>query len=73
MVVQSNSFNAAAIQAVVIAGITSNLALAQVPGNVRLSKSSVGLNRACVVDVFQLLTLDRLLLDEWVALSVRVI
>jgi mRNA interferase MazF len=60
--VQSNSFNQSRIGTVVVAVITSNVALAEAPGNVRLSKSEAGLPRASVVNVSQLLTIDRSLL-----------
>lgn len=62
LVVQSNSFNQSRIATVVVAVITSNLALAEAPGNVRLGKSEAGLPRASVVNVSQLLTIDRALL-----------
>lgn len=59
---QSNSFNQSRISTVVVAVITSNLVLAEAPGNVRLSKSEAGLPRVSVVNVSQLLTIDRSLL-----------
>lgn len=62
LVVQSNSFNQSRISTVVVAVITSNLVLAEAPGNVRLSKSEAGLPRVSVVNVSQLLTIDRSLL-----------
>jgi len=60
--VQSNSFNQSRIATVVVAVITSNLALTEAPGNVRLGKSEAGLPRASVANVSQLLTIDRALL-----------
>lgn len=62
LVVQSNPFNASRIGTVVIAVVTSNLALAEAPGNVRLSRTDAGLPKASVVNVSQLLTIDRALL-----------
>ena len=62
LVVQSNSFNQSRISTAVVAVVTSNVALAEAPGNVRLAKSEAGLPRASVVNVSQLLTLDRALL-----------
>lgn len=59
LVVQSNRFNESAIQTVLVAAITSNLHLAGAPGNVRLRPSESGLGRSSVVNVSQLLTLDR--------------
>lgn len=64
LVVQSNSFNASRIATVIVAVITSNLALAEAPGNVRVGKSESGLPQASVINVSQLLTLDRALLSR---------
>lgn len=62
LVIQSNAFNQSRINTVVVAVVTSNLALAEAPGNVRLAKSDAGLPRASVVNVSQVLTIDRALL-----------
>lgn len=62
LVVQSNPFNQSRINTVVVAVVTSNLALAEAPGNVRLSRSDAGLPKASVVNVSQVLTIDRALL-----------
>lgn len=59
LVVQSDAFNTSRIQTVVVAAITSNLKLARAPGNVRLSKRVSHLPRDSVVNVSQLLTIDR--------------
>jgi mRNA interferase MazF len=59
LVVQSNPFNLSRIATVVVAAITSNLSLAEAPGNVRLGRGDSGLPRASVVNVSQLVTLDR--------------
>lgn len=64
LVVQSKPFNDSRIATVVVAIVTSNLALAAAPGNVRLTKSEVGLPKASVINVSQLITLDRLLLTS---------
>lgn len=64
LVIQANPFNASRISTVVVAVITSNLALAGAPANVRLAKSDSGLTKASVVNVSQLLTLDRSLLSK---------
>ncbi len=63
LVIQSNPFNASRISTVIVAVITSNLALAEAPGNVRLAKADSGLAKPSVVNVSQLLTLDRSLLS----------
>lgn len=64
LVIQSNAFNESKISTVLVAVITSNLALSDAPGNVRLSKSTGGLAKASVVNVSQLLTMDRGLLSK---------
>jgi mRNA interferase MazF len=64
LVVQSNPFNESRIATVVVAAITSNLALAAAPGNVRLGKSESGLSKASVINVSQLVTLDRAVLTS---------
>jgi mRNA interferase MazF len=64
LIVQSNPFNDSRIATVIVAVVTSNLALAEAPGNVRLGKADAGLDRASVINVSQLVTLDRSLLTE---------
>lgn len=73
LVVQADSFNRSRIQTLIVAAITSNLDLAEAPGNVLLSARSSGLPRDSVVNVSQLLTLDRGFLTELAGtLSLRV-
>jgi mRNA interferase MazF len=64
VVIQSDAFNRSRIGTVVVAAITSNLELADAPGNVRLLRRESKLPRESVVNVSQLLTLDRRLLSE---------
>ena len=64
LVVQANSFNDSKIATVLIATITSNLTLAQAPGNVRVGKSDSGLSKASVVNISQVVTIDRKLLKR---------
>ena len=64
VVVQSNPFNESRISTVVVAIVTSNLALAEAPGNLRLGKADSGLAKPAVVNVSQIMTLDRQLLTE---------
>lgn len=63
LVVQSNPFNESRIATAIVAVITSNLALAEAPGNVRVDKADSGLSKASVVNVSQVLTIDRSLLS----------
>jgi mRNA interferase MazF len=64
LVVQADSFNRSRIQTVIVAVITGNLELADAPGNVLLPSRSSGLPRDSVVNVSQVLTLDRGFLAE---------
>lgn len=64
LVIQANTFNESRIATVIIAVVTSNLRLADAPGNVRVSKSDSGLSKPSVVNVSQVLTVDRCVLTE---------
>lgn len=64
VVVQSNPFNDSRIATAIVAVVTSNLALADAPGNVRISKFESGLSKPSVVNVSQMLTVDRELLTH---------
>jgi mRNA interferase MazF len=64
LVVQADSFNLSRIQTAIVAVITTNLELAGAPGNVLMSARSTGLPRESVVNVSQLLTLERSFLTE---------
>ncbi len=59
VIVQHDRFNRSAIATTVVAAITTNLRLAAAPGNVRLRKGEASLPRSCVVNVSQILTVDR--------------
>lgn len=61
---QSDAFNASRIQTVIVAVITSNLRLADAPGNVLLRKRTSRLPRDSVINVSQLMTLDRSFLSQ---------
>ena len=59
VIIQSEPFNRSRIRTVVVAVITSNVELGRAPGNVSLARRTGGLTRASVVNVSQLLTLDK--------------
>jgi mRNA interferase MazF len=59
VVIQNDLFNASGIRTVVVCALTSNLALAEAPGKVRLRKGESGLPKESVVNVSQIFTLDR--------------
>ena len=62
LIIQSNAFNISAIATVVVAVISSNLALAAAPGNVRIAKTDSGLPQTSVVNMSQLITIDKTVL-----------
>jgi len=64
VIVSANEFNKSAIKTVIVAVITSNLRLAEAPGNFSVSKKDSGLAKESVVNVSQLLTLDKSFLVE---------
>ena len=68
VIIQANPLNDSRIGTVIVAVITSNLALAAAPGNVRVTKSDSGLPQVSVINISQPLTLDRRLLAKRVKL-----
>ena len=59
VVVQNDIFNRSAIRTSVVCLITSNLGRANAPGNVLLKKGEANLPRASVVNISQILTIDK--------------
>jgi mRNA interferase MazF len=68
LVIQSDPFNESRINTVIVAVVTSNLRLAQAPGNVRLERRQSRLPRDSVINVSQILTIDKTFLTERVSL-----
>lgn len=64
LIISANSFNESRISTVIAAVITSNLRLAGAPGNVRLPIKGAGLTKASVVNVSQIITVDKAFLAE---------
>ena len=74
LIIQADSFNRSGIRTVIVAVITSNLRLAEAPGNVLLPAATTALPRDSVVNVSQILALDRsFLADEVGKLSGRLL
>jgi mRNA interferase MazF len=67
LVVQSDPFNRSRIQTVIAAVITSNVDLAAAPGNLMLRRRDSKLVKESVVNVSQIVTLDRSFLTERVS------
>jgi len=64
LVIQSDPFNASRLNTTIAAVITSNTALAVIPGNVFLPAAVSGLPKDSVINVTALATLDRTDLEE---------
>jgi mRNA interferase MazF len=59
VIISNDIQNFSTLRTVIVAGITSNLRLANAPGNVLLRASENGLRRPSVVNVSQIATIDR--------------
>ena len=68
LVVQSDSFNQSKIQTVVVVVITKNLELAKAPGNVSITARTSRLPVDSVINVSQVITIDKNLLAEFVSI-----
>jgi len=64
VIVQSNAFNRSRIRTAIAVVLTSNLRLAEAPGNVLLPASESGLPKDSVINVSQVITVDREFLTE---------
>lgn len=64
VVVQNDVFNASRIQTTILCAITSNLARAKAPGNILLRKGEANLPQPSVVNVSQIITVDKSILKE---------
>ena len=59
VVVQNDVFNASRISTVVVCALTSNTGRAESPGNVLLKKGEAGLPKPSVVNISQILTVNK--------------
>ena len=59
LIVSADSFNRSGINTVVVAAISSNTDLVNAPGNVDLPAATAALRRDSVVNVSQVLTIDK--------------
>jgi mRNA interferase MazF len=66
VIVQNNLFNQSRIHSVVVCQLTSNLDRVRSPGNILLEKKETNLSKDSVVNVSQILTVDKSRLDEYV-------
>ena len=64
IVVQNDAFTASTIRTVVVCMVTTNLRLADAPGNVLLSRREANLPKRSVANVSQIMTVDKTHLAE---------
>ncbi len=64
LIIQSDAFNRSRIQTVVAVVLTTNLRLAAAPGNVLVTADDTGLPKDSVVNVSQIITVDKSFLTE---------
>ncbi len=64
LIIQSNDFNRSKINTIIAAVITSNIRLSAAPGNILLSTRKSNLPKESVINVSQLITVDKSFLTE---------
>jgi len=64
LIVQSNSFNRSRINTIIAVALTSNIRLGDAPGNILLPSEHTDLPNDSVVNVSQVVTIDKSYLDE---------
>jgi mRNA interferase MazF len=64
LIIQSNEFNSSRINTIIAAVLTTNLRLADAPGNLLVTNADTGLPRDSVVNVSQIITVDKSFLTE---------
>ena len=67
LVIQDNPFNESRIRTVVVTAVSSNLRLAEAPGNVLLNEDESKLAKDSVINVSQILAVDKSFLTEQVS------
>ena len=71
VILQNDAFNASRISTVAVVPITSNIRLGQAFGNVTLRKGEASLSKRCVVNISQIATVDRSMLDGRIGILSR--
>jgi mRNA interferase MazF len=66
VIVQSNVFNASPIDTVVVCAVTKTAHRADDPGNVELDEGDADLPKASIVNVSQIIAVDKTRLVEWI-------
>ena len=66
LIIQSDLFNNSSIPTVMVAILTTNLRLAKAPGNVMVKSQESGLSKDSVINVSQVLTINKSRIAEYV-------
>ena len=66
VVIQNDLFNRSRIGTVIVCALTSNLRRARAPGNVLLDEGEAGLPRPSVVNVSEVVTVDKAQLNDYI-------
>lgn len=64
LIIQADDFNKSAIKTLICAVLSTNQNLAMAPGNTSISRRASGLSKLSVVNVSQLITIDKSYLTE---------
>ena len=64
LILQADSFNRSSLNTVVAVAFTGSLHLAAAPGNVLVSKRQAGVSKDSVINVSQIMTVDKAALSE---------
>jgi mRNA interferase MazF len=64
LIIQDDTFTQSRLRTVIVVIVTSNIELANAPGNVLLFRDATGLSRDSVANVSQIFTVDKAFLTE---------
>ncbi len=67
LIIQSDEFNRSRIRTVIAAVLTTNLRLAEAPGNILVTTDETGLSQDSVVNISQIITVDKSFLTAQVS------
>lgn len=68
LIIQDNQFNRSRLATVIILSVTSNTRLAEMPGNIRLSKEESGLPKDSVINISQITAINKTWLEKKVGM-----
>jgi len=72
LIIQNDLFNRSDIRTMICAVITSNMKLAQMPGNITLEKGISGLDKTSVINFSQIATIDRTRLIKQISMLPKI-